>query len=163
MNDYIAKPVDERILYSKIIGLVKKPVQKLYKLTKENNSAETKNKKCTNLSYLIGITKNDPKLMMEMIGIYLEQTPILMNAMKQSLQDKDWEGLKAAAHKMVPSFAIMGISSDFETVAKKVQTYAGTLSQSNGIEDLLLQLENVCTQACEELEEEYSTLKYTNS
>ncbi|RTY95402.1 response regulator, partial [Flavobacterium bomense] len=26
MNDYIAKPVDERILYNKIIGLVKKPV-----------------------------------------------------------------------------------------------------------------------------------------
>src|SRR6185503_16134314 len=25
MNDYIAKPVDERILYSKIIGLVRKP------------------------------------------------------------------------------------------------------------------------------------------
>ena len=25
MNDYIAKPVDERILYSKIVGLVKKP------------------------------------------------------------------------------------------------------------------------------------------
>jgi CheY-like chemotaxis protein len=26
MNDYIAKPVDERLLYSKIVGLVKKPV-----------------------------------------------------------------------------------------------------------------------------------------
>src|SRR5436190_1245276 len=27
MNDYIAKPIDERILYSKIAGLVRKPVQ----------------------------------------------------------------------------------------------------------------------------------------
>ncbi len=26
MNDYIAKPVDERLLYSKIVGLVKKPM-----------------------------------------------------------------------------------------------------------------------------------------
>src|ERR1019366_7781471 len=26
MNDYIAKPVDERLLYNKIVGLVKKPV-----------------------------------------------------------------------------------------------------------------------------------------
>src|ERR1035441_8448700 len=25
MNDYIAKPVDERLLYTKIVGLVKKP------------------------------------------------------------------------------------------------------------------------------------------
>jgi CheY-like chemotaxis protein len=28
MNDYIAKPVDETILYNKIMGLVKKPVSK---------------------------------------------------------------------------------------------------------------------------------------
>src|SRR6185436_517431 len=26
MNDYIAKPVDERLLYTKIVGLIRKPV-----------------------------------------------------------------------------------------------------------------------------------------
>jgi hypothetical protein len=83
--------------------------------------------------------------------------------MKQSLHDKDWDSLHAAAHKMVPSFAIMGISPEFEIVAKKVQAYAGTLSQTNGIDGLIKELENVCVQACEELEEEYSTLKYTNA
>jgi signal transduction histidine kinase/DNA-binding response OmpR family regulator len=163
MSDYIAKPVDERVLYSKIIGLVKKPVQKIYNLAKVNEIPGDKILRCTDLSYLTGITKNDPKLMMEMIAIYLEQTPVLINNMKQSLHAKDWDSLPAAAHKMVPSFAIMGISPDFEIVAKKVQAYAGTLSQTNGIDGLVLQLENVCAQACEELEEEYSTLKYTNA
>ena len=163
MNDYIAKPVDERVLYSKIIGLVKKPVKKTYNLAKVNETPDDKVLRCTDLSYLTGITKNNPKLMMEMIAIYLEQTPALINSMKQSLLDKDWDGLHAAAHKMVPSFAIMGISPDFEVVAKKIQAYAGTPSKSNGIDGLVLQLENVCAQACEELGEEYSTLKYTNS
>jgi CheY-like chemotaxis protein len=163
MSDYIAKPVDERVLYSKIIGLVKKPVQKIYNLAKVNEIPGDKILRCTDLSYLTGITKNDPKLMMEMIAIYLEQTPVLINNMKQSLHDKDWDSLHAAAHKMVPSFAIMGISPDFEIIAKKVQAYAGTLSQTNGIDGLIKELENVCVQACEELEEEYSTLKYTNA
>lgn len=163
MNDYIAKPVDEQVLYSKIIGLVKKPVQKINSHAMLNETPNTQISKRTDLAYLIGITKNDPVLMMEMIAIYLEQTPVLINTMKQSLLDKDWEGLHAAAHKMVPSFVIMGISPDFEIVAKKVQTYTGMLSQTNRIEDLLLQLENVCAQACKELEEEYSTLKYTNA
>jgi PAS domain S-box-containing protein len=163
MSDYIAKPVDERVLYSKIIGLVKKPVQKIYNLSKVNEIPGDKILRCTDLSYLTGITKNDPKLMMEMIAIYLEQTPVLINNMKQSLHDKDWDSLHAAAHKMVPSFAIMGISPDFEIIAKKVQAYAGTLSQTNGIDGLIKELENVCVQACEELEEEYSTLKYTNA
>jgi CheY-like chemotaxis protein len=29
MNDYIAKPVDERLLYSKIVGIVRKPSSKI--------------------------------------------------------------------------------------------------------------------------------------
>jgi PAS domain S-box-containing protein len=163
MNDYIAKPVDERVLYSKIIGLVKKPVQKIYNLAKVNETMDAAAIKCTDLAYLIGITKNDPKLMMEMIGIYLDQTPILVEAMKKGLLDKDWDTMHAAAHKMVPSFAIMGISPDFEVIAKKVQAYAGAMSKQNGIDGLVQQLENVCVQACKELEEEFSTLKYTNS
>lgn len=163
MNDYIAKPIDERVLYSKIIELVKKPVKGRYDPDKINKGSETKVIKCTDLAYLSGITKNDPTLMMEMITIYLEQTPTLIDAMKQSLLEKDLEGLHAAAHKMVPSFAIMGISSDFEIVAKKVQAFKGPFSTSNEIDDLLLQLENVCSQACKELEEEYNSLKYTKA
>jgi NTP pyrophosphatase (non-canonical NTP hydrolase) len=60
---------------------------------------------------------------------------------------------------MIPSFSIMGISTDFENMAKKVQEYASTQKQSEGISDLVLQLGNVCNQACEELEEELLELK----
>jgi hypothetical protein len=34
MNDYIAKPVDERLLYSKIVGIVRKPSSKDLKESK---------------------------------------------------------------------------------------------------------------------------------
>jgi DNA-binding response OmpR family regulator len=34
MNDYIAKPVDERLLYSKIVGIVRKPSSKRSKESK---------------------------------------------------------------------------------------------------------------------------------
>jgi len=60
---------------------------------------------------------------------------------------------------MIPSFAIMGINTDFENMAKKVQEYASTQQQTDGIPDLVLQLENVCTQACQELKEEYTRIK----
>ena len=163
MNDYIAKPVDERVLYSKIVSLVKRPVQKIYNLGKLNETAEVKPVKCTNLTYLNGITKSDPKLMMEMITLYLEQTPVLVNALKQSLLDKDWDALHSAAHKMIPSFLIMGISPDYEIMAKKVQEYTGTHLQANGIDSLVTKLETVCVKACEELEEEYNSLKNTNT
>ncbi len=53
----------------------------------------------------------------------------------------------------------MGISTDFENMAKKVQECASTHQQTDGINDLVLQLGNVCTQACKELEEEFNRIK----
>lgn len=156
MNDYIAKPVDERILYSKIISLVKKP--QTLNLAKENaTTIEVKKERCIDLAYLIHRTKSNPTLMMEMISLYLEQTPPLITSMKQSLEDKDWIALYSAVHKMIPSFSIMGISADFENMAKKIQEYASTQRQTDGIHELVLQLEQVCSQACRELEEEFNT------
>ncbi|GAB2616390.1 hypothetical protein GCM10027035_10980 [Emticicia sediminis] len=152
MNDYIAKPLDERLLYSKIVSLVKSSIKASAK--EENEIEEAKKMKCIDLKYLSHRTKSNPKLMSEMISLYLEQTPPLIISMKQSLQNKDWTLLNAAVHKMIPSFSIMGISADFEQMAKKIQEYASTQEQTDSITEMVLKLENVCVQACQELEEE---------
>ena len=157
MNDYIAKPVDERLLYSKLIGLIKKPI--INNEHKEKELVENKQVKYTNLDYLIHRTKSNPELMMEMISLYLEQTPPLISEMKQGLENKDWNCLYKAVHKMIPSFSIVGINSDFENMAKKVQEFASTQGQEEGIHDMILQLENVCSEACRELEEEFNNIK----
>jgi len=159
MNDYLAKPVDERLLYSKIIGLVKKsPVIKQV-VTIKNELAAIKKARCIDLKYLMLRTKSNTVLMQEMIGIYLEQTPPLVRVMTKSFKNKDWVSLKAAIHKMIPSFAIMGMSTDFENMAKKVQDYAFTQLHSYEIENIIEELEIVCTKSCEELTEEYNRLK----
>lgn len=170
MNDYIAKPVDEKLLYSKIIGLVKKPVHSTTLPVKKDNAREEQTEsiknspvKYTNLAYLTGITKNNPKLIMEMIAVYLDQTPTLVETIKQGLAEKDWNALHAAAHKMIPSFAIMGIDPAYEMIAKKIQAYNGADTKSDKINVLVQQLEDVCTQVCTELEEEYNNLKFTSS
>ncbi len=152
MNDYIAKPLDERLLYSKIVSLVKS-ASKL-NVKEEHENEEIKKMKCIDLKYLSHRTKSNPRLMSEMISLYLEQTPPLIISMKQSLQNKDWSLLHASVHKMIPSFSIMGISADFEQMAKKIQEYASTQQQTDSISEMVLKLENVCVQACQELEEE---------
>jgi PAS domain S-box-containing protein len=160
MNDYIAKPIDERLLYSKIVGILKKP--KLAKLAAQlNENLEDKKIKCIDLVYLNQRTKSNPKLMMEMISLYLAQTPPLINTIKQSLEEKNWDLLGAAAHKMIPSFSIMGISTNFENIAKNIQEFAIAQEKSDGIEELVLQLEEICLQACQELQEEFNIIKNT--
>ena len=164
MNDYISKPFDEKLLYSKIVGLVQKPKFIQNNEDENNETSQRKKLKYIDLRYLTHHTKSDPKLMMEMISTYLEQTPPLINAMKKGLQDKNWNLLQGAVHKMIPSFSIMGISKDFENIAKKVQEYANNIQlQNENIPKLVLQLEDICAQACKELEEEFHSIKNLNS
>ena len=157
---FCMKPVDERVLYSKIMGLVKQPAP--IPIDDPHEAVQAKILKYTNLSYLIQRTKSNPTLMLEMISAYLEQTPPLIQAMTKSFQDKDWGLLHATVHKMIPSFSIMGISADFEGMAKKIMEYAIKQQQTEGIPDLVVQLENICTQACRELEAEYNAIKNTH-
>jgi PAS domain S-box-containing protein len=158
MNDYLAKPVDERLLYSKIVGILTKP--KLEDVNGDLEEIDIKKKiKCTDLVYLNQRTKSNPKLMMEMISLYLAQTPPLIDTIKQSLAEQNWQLLGAAAHKMIPSFSIMGISPDYENIAKKIQEFTIAQEKNEGIHELVLQLEEVCLQACIELEEELEIIK----
>ena len=155
MNDYLAKPIDEKLLYNKIISLVKKPIV----IDKIKPSINVDLKKCIDLNYLNIRTKSNPTLMMEMILLYLEQTPTLISSMKKSLEDNDWHTLQGAAHKIIPSFAIMGMHPDFENMAKKIQEYAITQEQAPSITHLVKKIENVCNQAYKELREELNRLK----
>ncbi|MBB1195120.1 hybrid sensor histidine kinase/response regulator [Flavobacterium sp. SOK18b] len=162
MNDYLAKPVDERLLYSKIVGILKKPkLEKLSAKLNENIDTTVKKIRCIDLVYLNQRTKSNPELMMEMIDLYLAQTPTLINTIKQSFAEQNWQLLAAAAHKMIPSFSIMGISTDFEDIAKRIQEFANSQEKLNEIDELVLQLEEICLQACGELEEELNIIKNT--
>jgi CheY-like chemotaxis protein/HPt (histidine-containing phosphotransfer) domain-containing protein len=153
MNDYISKPLDERILFSKIADLLKKsmPVQDICLPADRSEYVD--------LTYLKKRTKANPELMREMILLYLKQTPSLISQMKQATYDKDWDSVYSAVHKMIPSFSIMGIHKDFEDMAKKVQEYSSTQKHLDEVQELVLKLDNVCSKACEELEEKLKLIK----
>jgi len=151
--------VDERLLYSKIIGLVKKSTPLKVDISKPEIENVTEKIKCIDLEYLNQRTKSNPKLMMEMISLYLLQTPPLISAMKQSLLDKDYLLLHSSMHKIIPSFSIMGISPDFENMARKIENYSGAQRLKPEIEEMANELESICEQACKELEIEFNIIK----
>jgi len=173
MNDYIAKPIDDRLLYAKLVGLVKqRPAIKNDEANKIiDNSAPSPT--CVELSYLNRLTKSNPLLMMEMISAYLDQTPVLISALKKGLEGHDWDLLYASAHKIIPSFSMMGMNTHFENLAKEIQKFALSrkntiitipgFNQDNDEQDKLAQyvweLETGCNQACKELEEKFNKLK----
>jgi HPt (histidine-containing phosphotransfer) domain-containing protein len=144
------------------MSLVNKTVSRLVPETPIKITVSAKINKCIDLAYLNRLTKSNPVLMMEMISLYLEQTPPLITALKKSLQEKDWQLLHSTAHKMIPSFSIMGISTKFEEMAKTIQDYATKPLQIEDIKNLVYQLESTCSQACNELKEEFKHIQNKN-
>lgn len=162
MNDYVSKPIDEKLLYSKIIRYIKKtnPLQETFIEENENQPQMIGgSSRCIDLTYLNKRAKANPELIMELIALYLEQTPLLISKMKQSAVDNDWDLLYAAVHKIIPSFYIMGIHKDYEDKAQKIQEYTSTQQHLDKVQELVVQIENICNQACIELKEEYYILK----
>lgn len=157
MNDYLSKPVDDKLLYSKIQALIKNPT--LNKLHRVGAKKHHKPAKVTNLTYLKQITKSNSSLMMEIIDLYLDQTPTLIEVISEGFKKENWSTIKSAAHKMIPSFAIMGIEQDAEDMARRIQHYRGNSAGNESISTDLKRLVSICTQACNELELEYAQLK----
>jgi PAS domain S-box-containing protein len=158
MDDYISKPVDDRLLRSKILKLVKKKKLTPNVIQKFKPESKTELKYC-NQQYLNQLTKSKPELMIEMITLYINQTKNTIKVMNSSLEQKDWIRLQAAAHKMIPSFSIMGINKEYEDMARKVQKYTSTETELEKLPNLVSKLDFVCTKACEELKKELIKIK----
>lgn len=159
MNDYLAKPVDDKLLYLKIVNLVKS-TQPVYTIHKSEVIALPE-MKVTDISSLMKRTKSNPVLMMEMITLYLQQTPTLVSEMSQSFQKRDWERLQSVSHKMIPSFSIFGMKPEFEGIARMIHEFSSAKTENMALSELIEQLEKVCNQACIELEIEYQRIKNT--
>ena len=153
MNDYISKPVDEKLLFIKMIDLLKITLHPKPEKIVENFEAINDSTQYTNLAYLKQRIKSDNLLMKEMIRIYLDQTPGLINAMKESLAKNDWLQLKAAAHKLLPSFVIMGFDTKYQHVTKKIQEFDGDPAQLDIVHNMIEEIDTVCKKAYVELNE----------
>jgi PAS domain S-box-containing protein len=156
MDDYVSKPIDEKLLHRKmLLYLTKAALKKQHQTKKEEKSNK---RKYVNLQYLIERTKSDPLLMTEMISLYLGQTTSLRKEMIESSENKNWKELQIIAHKLIPSFSIVGLSPEHETLAKNLQEYSRNEERPDEIQSIVLKLDKVLKLACKELEVEMNLL-----
>ncbi|HBG71605.1 MAG: hypothetical protein A2W93_08175 [Bacteroidetes bacterium GWF2_43_63] len=160
MDDYISKPVDERLLFNKIILLVRKPL--LNHSDKSKDDIQKPAGPCINLDYLTRTTRSNAALMMEMISLYIDQTPAYIQTMKDGVENNDWSMVRAAVHKMIPTFSIVGISHEYEIMARKIHELTDTNNHGEEISKLVSQLDMICMKACVELSMELLKLEKAN-
>jgi PAS domain S-box-containing protein len=156
MTDYISKPIDDKVLFKKIAEHIK-----------GNGSSESIEKPkenpyhLINFDYLHELTVGKPDRMLAMMNTYLEETPKLLKKIAAAIDKRDWKNVETAAHAMIPSFAMVGISSEYEQKARKIQELSQRsnleLQDAQLIRSLFLEIETVCEQAMEEIRREVSS------
>ncbi len=170
MNDYISKPIDDKLLYSKIIKFLKSADSDKTSTDQDRDHFQNQPLTKVNFEYLKRITKSEAR-MAEMITLYLQEIPQLVVTMKKAIAGKDWIALKRATHSIIPTFATMGMNQEFEEITKSIQTIAVNLISvgDSASEETLSALnasfskiETVCALAAQELEDKLLSLSQTS-
>jgi PAS domain S-box-containing protein len=158
MDDYISKPVDERLLHSKIVlFLTRVSVKESQESPKIAGAI-----KVTNLKYLAHRTKSDPMLMCEMISLFLGQTTALLKEMNESLRKQDWQLLYTIVHKIIPSLSIIGMDISYIEMTKRLQDNARNAQNTDEIVKSVGILDQLLVDACDELQLELTAINTIN-
>lgn len=158
MNDYLSKPIDDKLLYNKILNYIDRAPLKMNAAKTKPRIAQIDKLRIINLDYLKEHTKGNEEMMKAMISSYLQETPALITTMKQSIDNMDWESLGVAAHSIIPTFSIVGINDEYTEMAKKIKEHAVKKDDAPLIATLLLKIEEVCVLASRELQNELQNL-----
>ena len=82
----------------------------------ESLQSKTSSRK-VDLSYLEDIAGGSNEFIIEMIDMFLEQTPGYCMQIKQAIIENDWKKVSDLAHKVKPTLAFMGSNAAKETMA----------------------------------------------
>lgn len=105
------------------------------------------------LSYLKQLSNGSNEFILQMISIFMAQTPEAVDQMNKHLQNNEWKLLRGVIHKMKPSFSFMGIK-ELETIAVSAEKYCETETNLDKLPELIHRIKEVCLAAIRELEEE---------
>ena len=64
------------------------------------------------LSYLFALSAGDKMFEMEIIKLYLEQTPSLIKRLEVAIEESNFELIQFVTHKLRSSFSVMGIKEN---------------------------------------------------
>jgi signal transduction histidine kinase/CheY-like chemotaxis protein/HPt (histidine-containing phosphotransfer) domain-containing protein/Tfp pilus assembly protein PilF len=157
MNAYVSKPFKPDELLLKMASVVSKAdvegqggkqAIQLQKVSEE--PLVLMPDEVTDMAFLKQFTGGNAEKMNKYIGMFLENTPRLLENIDQGLEKKDYGAVKVAAHSLKPQLSYMGIKEDISHVFLMEQS-AGESAHYERLPQLAANLKLVCGKAFEEL------------
>ena len=95
------------------------------------------------LTYLNEIAGGDAEFMIDMIDIFIEQTPLYTEQLLVAVESKDWKTVGDIAHKIKPTLAFMGVEKAKEQMAS-IEQKARTETNVEDIAGDFAEVKAVC-------------------
>ncbi len=103
------------------------------------------------MSYLNEIADGNAEFIIDMIDIFVEQTPGYFDQLAKAIHEKDWKTTGDVAHKIKPTLTFMGAAEAKEQMAE-IEHNARTLERLEEIEEKFNNLRESCNSLYSSLE-----------
>jgi len=104
----------------------------------------------TDLTFLQSFTGGNKEKIVKYINLFLQACPDQLAKMNARLAEKDYPGLRAAAHTLKPQVIYMGMKKGEEQV-KRIESMAGEQRDVEQLPALFTEFNELCQAAMEEL------------
>jgi signal transduction histidine kinase/DNA-binding response OmpR family regulator len=151
MNDYISKPFEASELKNKIISLSES--SQVIVRGSDQAAAGISTERLTNLSFLRQLADNNENFFKDFITLFLQNAPQTISDLSTSLENKDWKGVRQAAHKIKPTLSYLGMKEE-HLAAVRIEESAKNLQDLEEIPALTRKIKDSCNKAYAELEQE---------
>ncbi len=102
----------------------------------------TENEIIIDLSYLKEVASDNTEFIIEMIDIFLVQTPGYVDQLTEAVDHKDWSKIAELSHKIKPTLSFMGVESAkntlgvIETKSRNQEDYEGIITEYNKMKEV---------------------------
>ncbi len=110
------------------------------------------------LSYLKDVASGSDEFMIDMIDLFLDQTPAYFEQLEQFISEENWSKVADIAHKIKPTLAFMGVDSARESMAG-IEQNARNLVNLEAISPAFQILKEMSVQLYKQLEEVKASLQ----
>lgn len=153
MNDYISKPFDPVLLYSKIVKWTTGKDSE--QLVEENKELKNNGKKVkyTDLTIIYERASGDLNYINEMIRMYINLMPQYLKEFNDLFAKKNWNELSKQAHKMRAPVAYFGIV-ELKEILSNIERNAKEYSNADLLSDMIDEVNQIASASIKELKEE---------
>lgn len=111
------------------------------------------------LTQLLSISPNEYSLPIQILDLFLKDTPISIQDAKNALKDNDIDSVYKNIHKIKPSMIMIGLPDSTLDLVLKINEYSKNKTNIKQLEELLNKLSNDLSKIYLYLESEIERLK----